>query len=154
MEKDKKNFIGQNIRLARTSKGLQQKDLGKVMGVSGQQIGDWERGLCIPKLASLQKLSAALGLTVEQLAAGKLDITLSDISLGIENPPSLRLASGNPPRGGNSPGLALSILMDTNKKLNERIAFLEGQILFLNKQIEILQNTTIEKLVSKKLILK
>lgn len=57
--------VGENIRHARTGKGLTQKELGaKLGGISQQQIGQWETGKARPKLETLQKIADALDIDV------------------------------------------------------------------------------------------
>ena len=53
--------IGENIRRIRKDKKLTQKELGeKLEGISQQQIGQWENGIKIPKLETIQKIATAL----------------------------------------------------------------------------------------------
>ena len=53
--------IGENIRRIRKDKRLTQKELGeKLEGISQQQIGQWENGIKIPKLETIQKIATAL----------------------------------------------------------------------------------------------
>ncbi len=53
--------IGDNIRRIRKDKKLTQKELGeKLEGISQQQIGQWENGIKIPKLETIQKIATAL----------------------------------------------------------------------------------------------
>ena len=57
--------VGENIRQARTEKGLTQKELGaKLGGISQQQVGQWETGKARPKLETLQKIADALDIDV------------------------------------------------------------------------------------------
>lgn len=56
-----KMSIGENIRRIRKDKKLTQKELGeKLEGISQQQIGQWENGIKIPKLETIQKIATAL----------------------------------------------------------------------------------------------
>ena len=56
-----KMSIGDNIRRIRKDKKLTQKELGeKLEGISQQQIGQWENGIKIPKLETIQKIATAL----------------------------------------------------------------------------------------------
>jgi transcriptional regulator with XRE-family HTH domain len=68
----KRSILGERIALARQAAGLSQKQLAERLGVSQQMVGYLEvRPVAIrPEL--LTKLSAALGLPVEELL-GKVD---------------------------------------------------------------------------------
>ena len=57
---------GDWIRNARKSKNLTQTELAKRLGVTQSLIGQYERGIREPKMETLKKISAALGIpTVE-----------------------------------------------------------------------------------------
>lgn len=49
-----------NIQKYRTALGLSQSHLGKVVGVRQGTVGNWERGLREPSLATIKKLAKAL----------------------------------------------------------------------------------------------
>lgn len=53
--------IGERIRVTRKEKGLSQKELGKLLGVSGAMIGQYETGQRKPRLDTLQRIASALG---------------------------------------------------------------------------------------------
>lgn len=52
--------IGENIREIRKLKGMTQAELGKKIGMSYQQIGQYENGKRNPKLQTIKKLAIAL----------------------------------------------------------------------------------------------
>lgn len=55
------------IREARKAKGLSQDQLAKMIGVTQGAVAQWENGLTHPSFEVLPKLSAALGVTVDEL---------------------------------------------------------------------------------------
>lgn len=59
--------IGQNIKNARKNKGLSQKQLGELLGVSQAAIGQFENEKSTPKLETLEKIAAALNIPVSEL---------------------------------------------------------------------------------------
>lgn len=61
--------VGEKIRSSRINAGLTQKELGIRMGVDSATIGKYERGILNPKLQTLEKFAAALGVTVWELGA-------------------------------------------------------------------------------------
>lgn len=52
--------IGDKIKKARIDKGLTQKELGNILGVSQAMIGQYEKGARHPKAETLKKFSNAL----------------------------------------------------------------------------------------------
>lgn len=53
--------VGDLIKSARKRSGLTQVELGKLLGVSGSMIGQWENNLRKPKSGTIQKIAEALG---------------------------------------------------------------------------------------------
>lgn len=59
---------GERIKKVRLEKHLTQKELGKkIGGVSQQQIGQWETGKANPKIETIRKIAAALGVFMSDL---------------------------------------------------------------------------------------
>ena len=58
---------GERIQKARKAAGLSQKELGKKLGVSASMIGQYENDLRIPKIETLEKISAALNVKISSL---------------------------------------------------------------------------------------
>lgn len=58
---------GQLIKAARRKAGMTQEELGKKIGVSGSSMAQWENDLRNPKLDTLQRIAAALGVPVQDL---------------------------------------------------------------------------------------
>ena len=61
------NDVGQQIKYFRKQKGLSQKKLGDKIGMSQQQITQYENGKRIPKYETLGKLAQALGVEIYKL---------------------------------------------------------------------------------------
>ena len=59
--------IGKMISKLRSDKGLNQRDLAKLLGVSNGAIGMWETGKRQPDLDTIKKLSAFFGVTTDYL---------------------------------------------------------------------------------------
>ncbi|MEZ0611968.1 helix-turn-helix domain-containing protein [Fibrella sp. WM1] len=58
---DIKAKVGALIREARKQKGLTQKELGEILGLSQSTIGEYEGGKQNLTIETLDKISAALG---------------------------------------------------------------------------------------------
>lgn len=56
--------IGENIRKIRKEKGLTQSELAKKIGMSYQQIGQYEKGKRQPKIETIDKIATALGVRI------------------------------------------------------------------------------------------
>jgi transcriptional regulator with XRE-family HTH domain len=52
--------IGRNIRQARRSRGLRQRELAVVLDMSPQHLSDWERGAYRPNDTNLIRVGEAL----------------------------------------------------------------------------------------------
>ena len=59
--------IGQKIRAFRKQRGLTQAQLGELCGISGASIGSYEKGATIPKRRVMDKIAAAVGVSVDKL---------------------------------------------------------------------------------------
>lgn len=66
--------IGKKIQAFRKEKGLTQKELAQKLGVSASMIGQYETDIRRPKLETLEKISAALGVAITDF------IDISEIS--------------------------------------------------------------------------
>lgn len=60
--------IGEKIKHWRVQKGLSQKELGDQIGMSQQQIGQYETGTRTPKPGTLLKIAKALGVHLRDLS--------------------------------------------------------------------------------------
>jgi transcriptional regulator with XRE-family HTH domain len=55
------------IRKERKNKGLSQRELGEILGVTQQAVGRWEKKLAFPDTATLPKLAKYFGVTTDYL---------------------------------------------------------------------------------------
>ncbi|MGN0571955.1 MAG: helix-turn-helix domain-containing protein [Candidatus Fimenecus sp.] len=63
--------IGTLIAQIRKEQGLTQKELAARLHISDKTVSKWETGRGTPDISSLEALSAALGISVSELLAGK-----------------------------------------------------------------------------------
>ena len=78
--------IGERIRECRRNANITQKELGNRLGVSQQQIAQYEKGVRIPRIETLKKLASALNVTlIAFLDDELLDTDLGDIDLGTDD---------------------------------------------------------------------
>ena len=70
---------GEKIKQARKEAGLTQKELGDKLGITYQQIGQYENGKRKPKLETLQRIADALEIEMLSLLT-KEYITQTDIT--------------------------------------------------------------------------
>lgn len=62
--------LGSRLRELRKQKGMKQKDLALMAGISGSYLSDIEVGRTDPSVKTLFKLSEALGITMEEIFKG------------------------------------------------------------------------------------
>lgn len=65
------NKISKSIKKFRAKKGLSQNELADILFVSRQTVSSWENGRTQPDIESLEKLSEALSVSVEELIYGE-----------------------------------------------------------------------------------
>ena len=70
---DKYTF-GKNLYELRNKKGLTQKELGKLLGVSDKAVSKWETGEAMPRTAKLVLITDLFGVTMEQLLENSAEI--------------------------------------------------------------------------------
>ena len=63
-------IIGKNLRKFRNSIGLTQTEMGKILGISFQQVQKYENGRNRFPVEKLHKLHSILGIAYEQVFAG------------------------------------------------------------------------------------
>jgi transcriptional regulator with XRE-family HTH domain len=61
--------IGGLIRYKRRLRGLTQRELGEIIGVTGAAVSRWEQGVAQPKVGSLHGVAKALRCPVRELLA-------------------------------------------------------------------------------------
>ena len=62
--------LSNRIYELRTKKGLSQKELGAILGVSNKAVSKWETGTAIPKTETLIKLAEVFEISTEELING------------------------------------------------------------------------------------
>lgn len=68
---ERKTTLGARIGAMRREKGWTQLELAEKMAVTDKAVSKWERDLSWPDAASLPRLAALFGLTVDQLIGGE-----------------------------------------------------------------------------------
>ena len=71
-------MLGENLKNARTAKGLSQEELATRLNVVRQTISKWEKGLSIPDADLLLRLSEILEVSVSDLLGSKLEFSEGD----------------------------------------------------------------------------
>ena len=61
--------IGRVIRANRLQRGLSQEALAEIADLNRSYLGDIERGVCVPSITTLQKLSDAFGEKLSDIIA-------------------------------------------------------------------------------------
>jgi transcriptional regulator with XRE-family HTH domain len=83
-------IIGERIKLAREEKGISQKKLGLVLGLSDKAISAYEAGRTYPPLDTLFKISAELNKPIfffltDQTQDAYVDDSISNIELMLKD---------------------------------------------------------------------
>lgn len=81
--------MGRQIRAARLRSNLTQEKLAETLGVTAQAVSKWENGVGYPDIALLPELSAALGVTLDELFETTMQTHLRRIERMMENEPVL-----------------------------------------------------------------
>ena len=83
--------MGKQIRSGRHRSALTQEKLAEALGVTPQAVSKWERGESLPDIALLPALSAALGLTLDELFESGPETHLRRVRQRMENEPRMSL---------------------------------------------------------------
>ena len=67
--------IGEKIKNLRKEKGLTQKNLGVLCGMTAEQIRQYELGIRIPKIVSLKKIADSLNVLFCDLLPLSMEIS-------------------------------------------------------------------------------
>lgn len=71
------NILGQRLRELRKEKGLLQRDVAKIIGITDSAIGHYERGARVPDPDTLRKLAEFYSVSVDYLL-GRTDVRNPD----------------------------------------------------------------------------
>ncbi len=72
-------MLGQNIRMLRQARGLNQVDLGKRLNVSKQSISNWENDNIMPSVETLLQMADFFSVSTDYLL-GRTDKQYLDVS--------------------------------------------------------------------------
>lgn len=65
------NLFGSNVRRLRTERGITQKALAELAGVTASALSSYEKELKSPSLEAAYKIAAALGVSLDELCGGE-----------------------------------------------------------------------------------
>ncbi|HHG3261605.1 TPA: helix-turn-helix transcriptional regulator [Vibrio parahaemolyticus] len=74
-------MIGSVLKEVRTLKNLSQPDIAKLVGVTKQTYLKWENDVTEPKATQVNKLAEVLGISANEICAGKLEVLILDLLL-------------------------------------------------------------------------
>ncbi len=81
--------FGENVKAMRERQGLSQSELANKMNITQQAIAKYEKAIDTPKLATVRKIAAALGVYVSELEPDWGSFTTEEyISVWEDNEPS------------------------------------------------------------------
>lgn len=60
-------YVSKNIKKLRTGAGMNQEQLAELLGVTRQTVSNWERGVSMPDMDSLERIALVFGTSVECL---------------------------------------------------------------------------------------
>lgn len=63
--------IGEFIAKARREKGLTQREIADILGISNRTVSAWEQGRAYPDILSLSQLAEILGVTADEILKGE-----------------------------------------------------------------------------------
>ena len=108
------NKICETIRALRHAKGLSQKDLADMLGVSMQAVSKWETGSALPDILTLPLIAETFGVSIDTLFYG----AAGDAA----EPPAAEAAAPN----GSAPDLPAGCLLYTSFPTNGSVAILNA----------------------------
>ena len=94
-------LLNDNIKKLRVSRGLNQVEFAKIIGVTKQCVSNWENDNVMPSVEMLVKVADYFGVTTDYIlgraekttidASGLTDVQISHISLIVEDMVKLNL---------------------------------------------------------------
>lgn len=63
--------MGERISTLRREKGMTQKEIADILGITDKAVSKWERDIAFPDTATIPKLAEILGVSVEELLQAK-----------------------------------------------------------------------------------
>jgi len=70
-KREQTRAVGARIRALREAKGISQRQLGRMIGLSLSVCSQWEAGRSMPSLSVIHRIAPALGTTAEYLWTGR-----------------------------------------------------------------------------------
>ena len=86
--------LGAFIAQLRKEKGLTQKQLSEILGVSDKTISHWEREESAPDISILPILASTLGVTVDELLKGEINPPINTVPQFIAKPVTDKTPNG------------------------------------------------------------
>lgn len=74
-------MLSENLKDARTARGMTQEELAMYLNVTRQTISKWEKGLSVPDADLLIRLSEKLEIPVNELLGAKTDYAKEDTKM-------------------------------------------------------------------------
>ena len=66
--------VGKLIAKLRKEKHMTQEELAYKFDITGKSVSKWERGINAPDIAILEPLSKELGISINELLSGEIDV--------------------------------------------------------------------------------
>lgn len=85
MKENSKKYLGAKVRALRESAGMTQEDLSAACDVSWRTISNLERGVVVPDLFMLCRISQIFKVSIDEMLANDIRETKSLSRLGKEN---------------------------------------------------------------------
>jgi len=72
-------FNGTRLRELREARCWSKLDLSRKLSVADPQIGRWESGVCVPRMATIKRLSKVLGVAISELMIKEKETVGADV---------------------------------------------------------------------------
>lgn len=73
--------IGKFIGFLRKEKKLTQSQLAEIIGVSNRSVSKWERGICLPEMNTIEKITNFFNISLMEFYAGEKNANLNNDTL-------------------------------------------------------------------------